>query len=243
VQVNNRIVHLNNRIVQAFKSIVQDDNLNVSFNNWIKTGGNATVRKRVRLDVMKSIKLFTFIFILITAFSVLGFSQTVNSQIAAINTEAFGDKQTGIKEFVEAIKKLEIEFKPQFDELKLRTEKFQKLYKDVKEINNLNPMVDYGRGSSQRFPDKFEELKKSNAEIKEKTEQLKSAYEKRQSEVMPQLRIKIRGAIKQFAKDNGFVIILDSSQENNSVIIETKPIDVTQKFTEFYNKRQSETRP
>lgn len=78
---------------------------------------------------MKIVKFFIISFILIAAFSVFGFSQTINLQIATINTETFSDKQNGIEEFVEATEKLEIEFKPQFDELKLRTEKFQKLYK------------------------------------------------------------------------------------------------------------------
>ena len=47
----------------------------------------------------------------------------------------------------------------------------------------------------------------------------------------------IAQSIKAFAKEKGFVVILDSSQENNSVIIEGEIVHVTNEFIQFYNSK------
>jgi Skp family chaperone for outer membrane proteins len=85
-----------------------------------------------------SLVIVILIFVLIL--SALAFAQAEKTQnaptkIAVINTEAFYDKETGIKEIVEANNKLEAEFKPQIDELEALKDTILKLEKEIKELN------------------------------------------------------------------------------------------------------------
>ena len=190
---------------------------------------------------MKIIKPFIYSFILISLFSVSAISQTVNSKIAAVNTEAFKDRLFGIKEFIEANDKLEAEFKPQVYELNLIAEKAMKLYKEIKELqafSNKNPYF----GAHTPFSEKVEEFKNLNVEYKEKDEQRKLMYAKRKSEIFINIENKIFDAVAIFEKQNGFLIILESSKKINYALIETEPINVTQKFIEFYNKNTPKIR-
>lgn len=98
---------------------------------------------------MKSLKLFIYIFILITTFSVFGFSQTNISRIATIDTEKFSDKQNGIKEFAEDVEKLETDFKTQTDEYNSKTEKSRQLYKKINDFYVRNHHSKVGREVNQ----------------------------------------------------------------------------------------------
>ena len=73
-------------------------------------------------------------------------------------------------------------------------------------------------------------------------------YDKRATELLTKPKRKISDAIKQFAKENGLTVVLDSSKDLSSIVFNSEVVDVTQKFIEFYNKnyaenKQAETRP
>lgn len=184
---------------------------------------------------MKSI--FIYIFVLIATFSVPAFSQTTDLKIAAINTDRFSDKQNGIREFVEALDKFETELEPKYDELSLLAEKGRKLTGELKSYSEFT--LSYPRNIIEIMNKKAEEFKELQTEYKEKDDRLRLLANKFSSEILTEPRKKIRDAIKQFAKEHGFAIILDSSKDVNSVIIQGEVVDVTQNFIEFYNKNHA----
>jgi len=91
---------------------------------------------------MKGFRFFTGNLIFVLILSALTFAQTEKPQtsnvnkIALINTEAFYDKVTGIKEIVEANDKLDLEFEPQLLELILMAEKIQNQEKEIKKLGS-----------------------------------------------------------------------------------------------------------
>lgn len=190
---------------------------------------------------MKVIKFFIYSFVLITTFSVSAISQAVSSPIIVINTNAFKDKQNGIKEVVEAYDKLEIEFKPQNDELNLITEKARKLSKEINEIAAIRKDAPKGICFAP-LDNVIEEFTNLNIAYKKKDERKKILYDKRKSEIFAEIDKKILDALKQFAKENKFEVILDIAkldEEPSPASIGDDLLDVTQKFIEFYNRNFS----
>ncbi len=163
-------------------------------------------------------------------------SQAVNSgKIAVINFELLKDEKTGIKDFVDVDKKLEIEFKPKDDELHLLFVKVQTLLKELKELEHLGEI----RITKEFVENKFNEFELAGCKILRKQQEVKSLYEKRYSDLTEELNKKIISSLKLFAKDRDYKVILDSSK-NNSVIIESEIVDVTNEFIQFYNKQKKQ---
>lgn len=196
------------------------------------------------LTFMKLIKSLAYIFILITTFSVHGFSQPTYSRIAVVDTDIFKDKQRGIKEVIEAYEKLEAEFKTQNDELNIIAEKAKKIVEEIKERETLikkNPKA----GCPVPIDGIVEEFKNLQTEYKGKDEQRKLLYDKRKAELFVKIDKKIKTVLKQFAKENNFETIYDLKELEEVSILVNIPDnfkDVTQKFIEFYNKSYSQNK-
>ena len=47
---------------------------------------------------------------------------------------------------------------------------------------------------------------------------------------------KIAAALKEFARQNGYIMVLDSSQSNSWAIIERETVDITKEFIRFYDE-------
>lgn len=191
---------------------------------------------------MKGFRFFTGGCVFVLILSALAFAQIEKTQtsapnkIAGINTEAFYDKEAGIKEVVEANDKLETEFKSQKDELRLLGEKIQNLQKEIEELAKPQKV-----GCYPSIQNKVDEYKKLISEYKRRQDDLKSLYDKRKPEIFADIYKKVGEAIKQFAKENGYVIVLDSSKDNSSTIIEGETIDITKEFIKYYNDNFAKT--
>lgn len=92
---------------------------------------------------MKSFRFFTKSLIFVLILSAFAFAQTEKTQtsaalrVAEIDTTVFFDKEKGINELVQSIYNLEIEFKPEKDELRVLSEMILKLQKELQELNDL----------------------------------------------------------------------------------------------------------
>jgi len=198
---------------------------------------------------MKGFRFFTGGFIFVLIFSALAFAQTENPQtpvalkVALIDTEAFYNKETGIKELVETNDKLELELKPQSDELNILGEKIQKLQKEIEIFQN----------AAEKFkgicvPDyvnkKFEDYDKLTKEYKQRQDEIKSRYEKSDNEIFADIYKKIGDAIQQFAKEKGYAVILDISKERGTFFLVAKDesSDVTEEFIKYYNNNFAKTK-
>jgi Skp family chaperone for outer membrane proteins len=192
---------------------------------------------------MKNFRFFTKSLIFVLILSALALAQTeklpaaVGSKIAVINTEAFYDREKGIKELVETNDKLEAEFKLQKDELNLMAEKLKKLEKELRDFSGL---IEPPRNlTKEMINNKINEYDLTGDKFKKKRDEIKILFEKRDSETVGLVRKKVGEAIKRFAKDNGHVLVLDSSKDNSSAIIEGETIDITKVFIRYYNEDYS----
>jgi Skp family chaperone for outer membrane proteins len=188
---------------------------------------------------MKGFRFLTGGFVFVLIFSALAFAQTEKTQsnyaskIGFINSEAFDNKETGIKEIVETNEKLEAEFKPQIDELKAIAEKIQNQQEEFKKAGS-----GYWDGPipKEKLDKSLKDYESDVCKYKTRTEEIKSQYDKRKSEIFADVYKKVRDTIKQFAKEKGYLIVLDSSKDNSSAIIEGETIDITKEFIKYYNE-------
>ena len=189
---------------------------------------------------MKVVRFLIVNLALIFVFTVLAFAQTETPQnpapnkIAQINTDAFYDKETGIKELVETNNRFENELKPQIESLKTLAEKIQKLQKELAEYQI--QIKKFPQGCYMSFESKFDEFDELTLEYKQKQEETKTLYEKRKPEIFADVYEKVGDAIKQFSKEKGFLMIIDISKDSSFIITDVDDNDVTKEFIKYYNE-------
>ncbi len=186
---------------------------------------------------MKSLKYLIINLTLIFSFQVSLFAQqnpVPPTKIGSILSEKFADASAGIKDIIAVNEKLEKEFGPQELEIKILYEKHKNLINELKRISESkgHPSI-----SEKTLTEKINEVESAFCKLESQTKIVRSNFEKRETELFKEVYKKIAESLKVFAKEKGFVVILDSSQENNSVIIEGEMIDVTKEFIQFYNNR------
>lgn len=195
---------------------------------------------------MKGFRLFTKSLMFVLILSALAFAQTETTppgKIAVINTAAFEDKETGIKEIAAAYDKIEAEFKPQAEDLKLVAEKIQNLKKEIEEFEVQSKKY-RNVGCPISIEKKLEEYDKLTKEYKQKQEEAKNLYDKRKPEIFADVNKIISEALKQFAKDKGYVAILDVSKCADCLTgnFNGEDNDVTAEFIKYYNENFAKTK-
>lgn len=170
-----------------------------------------------------------FTAILIITFCFVGFSQInkASDKVGAIDSDLLFDEKYGIKVLAEAYKKLDAELKA----TKEASENF------CKRVEGLKKQLENLQNTPVAFRYKLDELEIMSKECARQQEFVSSLPRERRAGLL--LTFKIREALFQFKKVNGFVIILDTSTLNErSIFIGENeiPTYVTSKFVEFYNK-------
>jgi Skp family chaperone for outer membrane proteins len=191
---------------------------------------------------MRVFQIFTKSVVFILIFSALAFAQTEKVQsptlnkISFIDSEAFDDKETGIKELVAVYDKLEIEFKPQVQEIISLIEEIKRMQKEFE----VSP--GYVRISAEVINNKLKEYDLAAAKLKSWQEEAKTLYEKRESEQTAGIKKKIAQAVDLFAKEKGYKLIFMISKSNEPAILaKSEDADVTSEFIKYYNENFAKT--
>jgi Skp family chaperone for outer membrane proteins len=176
---------------------------------------------------MKALSLFIFIII----FSLAIFSQTAKT--AKVDFDAFEDEKNGIKELVDVLQKLDEEFKPKSDELKLLNDKIVKSIKDIQSKYSY-PENCFINNPLEKLEQDINLIEKLQTEFKEKQENAILLYKNRRNELTESINKQIRIKLAEFSKLKGFAFIFDSS-DANSFLNNQGDIDTTKEFIEFCN--------
>ncbi len=190
-----------------------------------------------RNSLMKVLQLFisNFGLLLILVISINAQTekpQAINSnKIAVINYALLKDEKTGIKEIADIYKKLEIEFKPKEDELKPLYEKRQNSLKKLQELENSIEI----RVTSEFINDLVKQFDDADCKFDKKLKDVRTFFDTRKLELDKETKNEITELLKLFAKEKGYAVILDSSQ--NNFLVEGETIDATDEFIKFYNNQ------
>jgi Skp family chaperone for outer membrane proteins len=152
-------------------------------------------------------------------------------RVALINSSAFLDENTGIKQLVRANQGLELEFSSTQSELSLLNEKLRTL---VGELNKLNADA---ITNAKVIAEKQAAGQKLQQELAEKQRAAQEAYGKRAQEVQAPIAAEISKELRAFAKERDIGLVLDAAKLGDA-LVEAKPeLDLTADFVSYYNPR------
>ncbi len=192
-------------------------------------------------------KRFSFIavcFIFTAIFAVSAFGQVAGGKIGLVNVNAFADDKAGIGKFRNALAALDLEFKTLNEDLKKDSARLQTLATEIqsqqKLANDPNNKVPI---NTQALQTKIEEAQTLEVQIKRKQEDGKARYERRYPQVVGPVFGDIIKALNEYAKKNGYAVILDGAKLEQAEILLgfDDKYDVTSDFIVFYNARPATT--
>lgn len=192
---------------------------------------------------MKVFRLLTAGLFLTAMFAASAFAQAAQPaapvKIAVINTQAFDDK-AGITKYVNAMNALETEFKPVQTELQGMVTRYQSMQEEIKKLQNPPANVPVNQSTLQTKVDEYGKLER---DIKFKEEDAKARYNSRSATVLSPILQDIGKAMNDFAKQKGYVLILDIAKMASADLILAldEKADVTKEFITFYNARPAGT--
>lgn len=199
---------------------------------------------------MRTFRLTAVSFVFAALFAVSAFAQTNPSptsatagRIVVINTAAFGDEKAGITKYINAVKALNTELKPDFTTLQDMNTRMQILQKD---FNILQDQAKKPNSpiSEQTLKTKYDELQNMDVDFKRKQEDFKAKSERRTDQVLGTVTQEIMKAIQDFTKQKGYGLVLDAARLDAAQLIlgyDEAKVDVTKEFIQFYNTRSPTT--
>lgn len=201
---------------------------------------------------MKTFRSIAAVFVFAAILAVSAFAQTTTpaaaGKVAVINTQAFDTDKGGIAKYVGAMNTLETELKPDITALQTMGTKLQALQTEIegytKTLAEQNPKVPVDKTKIQATAQtKYDEFQALQTEFKRKQEDYKAKAERRELAIMGPIRQDIGAALQEFAKKNGYMMILDAAKLDSAGLLLAfdEKYDATKDFITFYNARPAAT--
>ena len=197
---------------------------------------------------MKTFRSIAAVFAFAAIFAVSAFAQAAASpRIGIINTGAFDTKE-GITKYVNAMNALETQMKPELTALQTMGNRLQALKTELEKLQEqindpkLPQAVDKGKLQATAQT-KYEEYQKVGLEFEYKQKDYKASLERREATIMTPVRQDIGNALQEFAKKNGYSMILDASKLDGAGLLLAfdEKFDATKEFITFFNARPATT--
>lgn len=196
---------------------------------------------------MKTFRSIAATFFFAAIFAVSAFAQTTTPKIGIVNTGAF-DTKDGITKYVNAMNSLEVVMKPELTTLQTMNNKLQALKTELETLQNqlndpkLPPIADKAKLQTTAQT-KYEEYQKTGLEFEYKQKDYKANLERSEAKLMSPVRQDIGNALQEFAKKNGYMMILDASKLDGAGLLLAfdEKFDVTKEFITFFNTRPATT--
>lgn len=182
---------------------------------------------------MTKFRFAAFAFLIATVFSASAFTQTAAAKIAFINSEAFYEEKAGITKLVNALKQLEREFAPKNQELTGLNNKLAAITTELQNMQKL-PAAQFNQVA---FNTKREEGESLKREFDYKKTEAENAVAKRRSTLIGPISQEIGKAIDEYAKKNGYTVILDPSKLSEAMLHYAEGADSTKDFIAFFNAK------
>jgi Skp family chaperone for outer membrane proteins len=159
------------------------------------------------------------------------------SKIALIDTGQFGDDKNGIFLYVDASKKVELEFQTRTAELQNLQNRLNTLANEIKTLRQA-AVVD-----QKTVQAKLAEGERLQQEATTKKERLDEDVSKRYQQVISPISAQIGAAMDLFARQRGITMTLDINKLLPAILTAVPAIDVTQAFIADFNSKNPRTGP
>jgi len=149
-------------------------------------------------------------------------------KLAWVNSSAFINDQSGIKQLVRVGKELELEFGNQQSELALGQEKLRTIVAELKQLQT--------SGATQEvLQAKNDEGLKLQADLQQKQEAFKEAVTQAQQLKQTPVIQQMDKAMEAFSRERDIGMIFDIAKLGGAVVSARDEIDVTADFIAYYN--------
>jgi Skp family chaperone for outer membrane proteins len=181
--------------------------------------------------------VFSLVFAAVIAVPVFGQAPTAPGQtkIGWINSSAWGAEEGGITKYINAAKALNTEFRPRQVELEDLDKRIKAIAEDLRKMTS-NPAVPVDQRAAMAKQAEGEKLQRE-FEFKQKNAQ--AEFERRSGEVLGPLEDEINAGVRDFAKLNGYTIILDLAAlaQTGAILAFDPTADITKTFVTYFNGR------
>lgn len=153
------------------------------------------------------------------------------SRVGLIDSRAFYDEKAGIARVVAAYRTLEKEFAGRKDELAQLQARLSAASDELKKLNaglRATPDVLAGRK---------DEVDRLQREFEFKRDEAKSAYVKRERDVIAPLFAEVGKALEQFMKEQNVSVVIDSAKIGEALLAALPSADLTNAFISDFNRR------
>lgn len=179
---------------------------------------------------MKGFAVFTKSLIFVLLLSASAFAQTERipakaNKIAVVNSAFFYDEKLGIRKLASA------------EKLMGMTDciAFEKYYSTFMEIERLEKEIIALEYQKLSVKDKLKQLEKLKDENNKAKNEDEACRRKIRSENVDPVVKDVRKKLQEFAKQKGFVVVIDAVQDSAFLIIESEYTDITSEFIKFCN--------
>lgn len=187
---------------------------------------------------MRKFHTISISLMLTAIFAVSAFAQAqTGNPVAVVDTQEFYRKQGGITKVGTAYDKLEVEFKTKFAALDAKAKRLETLAKDIQTAkDSISKGVKVDEKAAEA---KLAEGQRLQVEYKREQEDAKVAFQKREGAVMEPILKDILGSLEVYAKQKGYLIVLNAGKlEESGILLFTKDTsDITKEFIAYYNAR------
>ena len=157
------------------------------------------------------------------------------SRIALLDTAQFGDEKHGIFLYIDASKKIELEFQTRTNELQNLQNRLNTLATEIKTLRQA-AVVD-----QKTVQAKLTEGERVQQEATTKKERLDDDIAKRYQEFISPISNQIGAAMDLFAQQRGITMTLDISKLLPAILTAVPAVDVTQAFIADFNSKNPRT--
>ena len=153
------------------------------------------------------------------------------ARVAYINSSAFVDPATGIKQLVHVVQALELEFGGTQSELSLLGEKLRTLATELNKLN-ADPVA-----NAKAIADKQVEGQRLQQDLAARQQAAQEAYSKRSQSIQVPVANEIGRELRAFAKEREIGLLFDSAKLGESLLDAKPELDLTADFIGYFNAK------
>ncbi|HEX7630683.1 MAG TPA: OmpH family outer membrane protein [Lacunisphaera sp.] len=153
------------------------------------------------------------------------------ARVAYINSGAFLEPATGIKQLVTVYKNLDVEFAPQQSELNLLQEKLRTLVAELKKLREATPQ------DAKAIEEKQNAGLALQQELQTKQQAAQQEFSKRQQELQGPVSAELGKEIHNFAQERNLTMIFDIAKLGDALLDAKPEADLTADFIGYFNAK------
>lgn len=158
------------------------------------------------------------------------------AKIAVVDSRLFTDEKAGISKLIAAYQQLQREFQPKQQELQTLQTRIKTIADEISKLSAVSPV-------DPKIQAKQDEGERISRDLKYKKEAAQEAFEKRHAQLVTPIQTELQKALQSFAQARGITMLLDVSQLENSVLMITPAMNVTEAFIMEFNRKAEGTKP